>query len=111
MFGHCQYGHVSCSYSTTWLARALPTDGRIVSFEVDAKHAAIARQNLDSCGVGGIAEIIIGSAAETLPAFEPQHKFDLAFIDADKQNNLLYFREAKRIVRKGGVIVRTFDVL
>src|ERR1700746_3716626 len=33
-------------YSTIWLARALPENGRMVTLEASAKHAAVARKNL-----------------------------------------------------------------
>jgi predicted O-methyltransferase YrrM len=51
-------------------------------------------------------KIIVGPAPETLAKLHPPHLFDLAFLDADKEQNVTYFREAKRLVRKGGVIVR-----
>ena len=49
--------------------------------------------------------MIVGSAADTLKTLRPEEPFDLAFIDADKPSNLTYFLQAKRLVRKGGVIV------
>ena len=56
-------------------------------------------------------KIIVGPAAETLPTLPSEEKFDLAFIDADKASNLTYFLEAKRLVKRGGVIVRHFAEL
>ena len=38
-------------YSTTWLARALPADGKVITLELDQKHADVARNNLDRAGV------------------------------------------------------------
>jgi len=43
-----------------------------------------------------------------MKALKPEVLFDLVFIDADKQSNLEYFIEAKRLTRKGGIIVRHF---
>jgi len=92
------------SYSTIWLARAAQPGGQVTTFELDEKHAQVARDNFKTAGVKNV-EVITGSAVETLPKFKPVEAIDLAFIDADKESNLLYFREAKRLVRKGGVII------
>lgn len=90
-------------YSTIWLARALPEDGRLVSLELERRHADVARKNLDLAGVGSKVEIVVGSATETLKGLHGP--FDLAFVDADKPSNPTYWQECLRLVRKGGVIV------
>lgn len=54
-----------------------------------------------------MAQVIVGPAADSLAQLHPTVPFDLIFIDADKEGNLTYFTEAKRLVRKGGVIVRS----
>ena len=66
----------------------------------------VALENLKIAGVDNQVSIIIGPAAESLAQLHPEEPFDLVFIDADKRSNPLYFAEAKRLVRKGGVIVR-----
>jgi len=50
-------------------------------------------------------EIILGSAAETIKSLKPDVPFDLVFIDADKESNTLYYIEAKKMLKKGGMIV------
>jgi predicted O-methyltransferase YrrM len=94
-------------YSTIWLARALPADGRLISLEADAKHADVARANLARAGLDGIAEVRLGRALDTLPQLERegQGPFDLVFIDADKPNNTPYFEWALRMTRPGSLIV------
>ncbi|CAL1704839.1 unnamed protein product [Somion occarium] len=92
-------------YSTIWLARALPEDGKLVTAELEQKHADVARANLEHAGQYSKVEILVGPAAETLSKLKPEQPFDLAFIDADKMSNLIYFLEAKRMVKKGGIIV------
>src|ERR1700748_3310990 len=74
-------------YSTIWLARALPTDGHLISLELDPKHAAVARANLARAGGANVAEIRLGRAADSLQKLvaEKGGPFDLIFIDADKQ--------------------------
>lgn len=61
--------------------------------------------NIDTAGLANKVKILIGPAIETLSHMKPDASFDLAFIDADKKSNVDYFVEAKRLVRKGGVIV------
>lgn len=90
-------------YSTIWLARALPRDGRLVTLEIDPKHAAVARANLARAGLADRVEVRVGPAVETLKALAGP--FDFAFIDADKPSNVPYFEHALRLVRSGGIIV------
>jgi predicted O-methyltransferase YrrM len=94
-------------YSTIWLARAVPEDGRVVTLELDPHHAEVARANLDRAGVGGKVEIRVGPALDTLAALagEGGAPFDLAFIDADKQNNANYVAAAIGLSRPGTVII------
>lgn len=90
-------------YSTIWLARALPPQGRLVTLEFDPKHAGVARGNIDAAGLGGLVDIRIGKALDLLPGVEGP--IDLAFIDADKVNTPAYFEASLKLVRPGGVIV------
>src|SRR5262249_26980640 len=94
-------------YSTIWLARALPTDGRLITLEADPRHAAVAQANIARAGLSGIVEGRAGPALDTLaqlPA-EGRGPFDLVFIDADKPNNPEYFAWALRLSRPGSVII------
>src|SRR5438477_9011734 len=54
-------------YSTIWLGRALPVDGRLITLEYDARHAEVARRNLARAGLDGITEVRVGPALESLP--------------------------------------------
>ncbi|HWD07195.1 MAG TPA: O-methyltransferase [Amycolatopsis sp.] len=91
-------------YSTIWLARALPADGRLVTCEYEPKHAAVARKNLDRAGFGeNVARIVVGAALETLPGLTGP--FDFVFIDADKVNLAAYVEESLRLSRPGTTIV------
>src|SRR5882672_9001481 len=54
-------------YSTIWLARGLPRDGRLVTLEADEKHAGVARDNIQRAGLAEIVEILLGPALDTLP--------------------------------------------
>ncbi|MEV7424537.1 MULTISPECIES: O-methyltransferase [unclassified Streptomyces] len=94
-------------YSTIWLARALPEDGRLISLEYDPAHADVARANLAHAGLDKIAEVRTGPALETLPvlAREGTGPFDLVFIDADKPNNPQYLEWALKLTRPGSLII------
>ena len=90
-------------YSAIWLARALPEDGRLITLEIDPKHAEVARGNLAHAGLADRTEVRVGPAIDTLP--DLTGPFDLVFIDADKQSNADYFRHAVRLSRPGTLIV------
>ena len=94
-------------YSAIWMARALPEDGRLISLEIDPKHAEVAEASLARAGVGDKVEIRIGAAIDTLPklAEEGVGPFDLVFIDADKASNADYFSWAVKLSRKGTMII------
>ncbi|GHA71400.1 O-methyltransferase [Streptomyces tendae] len=94
-------------YSTIWLARALPADGRLVTLEADAAYAAVAAANISRAGLDGIVDLRVGRAVDSLPqlADEEQGPFDLVFIDADKPSNPLYLEWALQLTRPGSVII------
>ncbi|HTP08447.1 MAG TPA: O-methyltransferase [Anaerolineae bacterium] len=94
-------------YSTTWLARALPADGKVITLELDEKHATVARQNLDRAGVADRVEVRVGRAVDTLHRMIDQHEapFDLIFIDADKISYATYLDRALQLSRSGTVIL------
>ena len=92
-------------YSTIWLARALPEDGKLITLEAETKHAEVAKRNVERAGLSHLVEIRVGSALDTLPELESSAPFDFTFIDADKVNIPEYFNWALRLSRKGSVIV------
>jgi predicted O-methyltransferase YrrM len=95
------------AYSTIWLARALPADGRLITLEADPKHAEVARANIARAGLANLVEVRLGPALETLPrlASEGSGPFDLIFIDADKPGYPDYLRWALKLSRRGSVII------
>jgi len=94
-------------YSAIWLARALPPDGQLITLEVNPRHAAVARANLERAGLLEKVEIRLGPALESLRSLTTARvrPFDLAFIDADKPNTRPYFDQCVRLLRPGGLIV------
>ena len=94
-------------YSTIWLARALPADGRLVTLEVDPAYAEVARANLARAGLTDAVDVRVGRALDTLAqlAAEAAGPFDLVFVDADKPSTPDYFTWALRLSRPGTMIV------
>ncbi|MEO7600340.1 MAG: O-methyltransferase, partial [Opitutus sp.] len=94
-------------YSTIWLARALPADGRVVTLELEDRHADVAQKNFERAGVASRIELRRGPAAESLKQLvaEKHRPFDLIFIDADKPSMPVYFEWALKLSRPGTAIV------
>jgi predicted O-methyltransferase YrrM len=94
-------------YSTIWLARALPEDGRLISLELNPKHAEVARGSIARAGLLKKVEIRLGRALDTLPtlAAEAIGPFDLMFIDADKASIPEYFKWSLKLSRVGSLII------
>jgi predicted O-methyltransferase YrrM len=94
-------------YSTIWMARALPPGGSLVTLELNARHAEVARANIAHAGLAEKVDIRIGRAQETLPrlAAENPAPFDLVFLDADKPGYSEYFRWALQLTRHGSLII------
>ena len=94
-------------YSTTWLARALPPGGRLVTLEYSPLHAGIAEKNLAAAGLGDVVEIRVGDAAESLTAMleASEPPFDFIFLDADKTGYVKYLELTLQLSRPGTVII------
>jgi predicted O-methyltransferase YrrM len=94
-------------YSAIWLARALPADGRLVTLEVEERHATVARSNLARAGLSDRVEIRLGPAVDSLAALAAAGAapFDLVFIDADKPSYLDYLHWAIELSRPGSLIL------
>jgi predicted O-methyltransferase YrrM len=94
-------------YSTIWLARALPPDGKLITLEFAPKHAEVARKNIARAGFADRVEVRVGAAVDTLAQLsaEKPAPFDFIFIDADKQTYAEYFAWAVRLSRPGTLIV------
>jgi predicted O-methyltransferase YrrM len=94
-------------YSTIWLARALPPDGRLLTLELEPSYAAVAAANVERAGLAGLITIKTGPAIDSLRSLvaERAGPFDLIFIDADKQSTPEYFQQALALSRAGSLIV------
>lgn len=94
-------------YSTIWLARALPADGKLITLEYSPKHAEVAQSNIAQAGLSERVEVRVGKAIESLPiiADEGHAPFDLVFIDADKVSTPAYLEWAVKLTHPGSLII------
>lgn len=92
-------------YSALAMAEALPPDGRLITCEVDAKRGEIAQRFFDRAPFGARIELRLGPARETLRALPADARFDLAFVDADKESYLAYYEAILPRLGSGGLLV------
>jgi len=92
-------------YSTVCLARGLPPDGRLHTFELEPAHAEVAAESVRRAGYADVVRIHVGPALERLRDVEAEGPFDLVFIDADKERYPAYLEWAERHLRVGGVLL------
>jgi predicted O-methyltransferase YrrM len=94
-------------YSTTWLARALPAGGTVISLEVDPRHAAVARKSVEGAAPGVSVEVRLGDAVESLRAMiaAREDPFDVVFIDADKGRYVQYLDLSLQLCRSGSIVL------
>ena len=91
-------------YSTIWMARALPADGKITTLELTKAHADEALSNYKKAGLEGKIELILGKALDSLDTLTGM-SYDMVFIDADKENCVNYFNKVIHMIRPGGLII------
>lgn len=94
-------------YSTIWLARALPADGRLITLEANREYAEVAKASIAAAGLSGVVEVRVGAALDQLPQLDADGAgpFDLTFIDADKVHTPDYFAWTLEHSRPGSLIV------
>ena len=94
-------------YSTIWLARALPPNGKLVTLELNPAHASVAAANIKRAGLTALVDLRVGPALDSLARLhaEKPAPFDLIFLDADKENNANYLEWAIKLSRPGTIII------
>ncbi len=92
-------------YSSIWIARSLPEEGRLISIEKSEENYREARANILKAGLNNKVEIIQGDAALLLPGLGKYGPFDAAFIDANKTGYPLYLDLVYDLLRPGGLII------
>ncbi len=95
-------------YSALWLASALPPDGTLICCDISEEWTAIGRPYWEQAGVAERIDLRIAPAMETLGQLLDAggaHSFDLAFVDADKENYLGYYERCLQLLRRGGLVL------
>ena len=92
-------------YSGLWIARALDVGGHLVTIEMDADRAALARDLFAAAGMADRVTVLEGSALEVLPTLTVEPPFDLVFIDADKESYPQYLDWALKLTHPGAAIL------
>jgi caffeoyl-CoA O-methyltransferase len=90
-------------YSALCFAEALPKDGTVTTCEIDDRSAGVARRYFSMSPHGTKITIHMGPAIDTMRSLD--RRYDVIFIDADKQSYVNYYRRAKELLSPEGVIV------
>lgn len=98
---------VFTGYSALAIAKVLPADGKIVACDVSEEYTAVARRHWQAAGVADKIDLQLAPALETLARLKAENvePFDMAFIDADKENVVGYYEACLALVRRGGLIL------
>ncbi|MEW6600681.1 MAG: class I SAM-dependent methyltransferase [Nitrospirota bacterium] len=90
-------------FSALMMAEGIPEDGELITCEINKEHAAFARRYFRRSTHGKKIRLRTGPALNTLKKIT-DNSIDFIFIDADKTSYPLYYSEAMRILKKGGLI-------
>lgn len=90
-------------YSGTWLAKALPSDGKLITIEWDKESAKIAKRNFEKGRVSEKIELKVGSAQELL--LKMKESFDMIFNDIDKEGYVDILPHCVSHLKKGGLLI------
>ena len=95
-------------YSSLSMARALPEDGYLLCCDVNDDWTSIARRYWHKAGVADRINLKLAPALDTLQDLlegREQETFDMAFIDADKENYDGYYEHCLQLVKPNGLII------
>lgn len=92
-------------YSAVWIARALPPQGQLITIEINADHAAVAREAVAAAGLSDRVDIRVGDAVAVMSELGPDGSFDVVFLDADKERYTTYLGMAAGLLRPGGLLM------
>ncbi len=94
-------------YSTIYLARALPPEGRLITLELEPTHAEVALANIARAGFAHAVTLRLGPALDSLLQLQAEgvEPFDLVFLDADKMSYPQYLTAALPLCRPGTLIL------
>jgi len=88
------------------MAEGIADNGKVITLECDEDIAKVAQMGFDAATVGAKIDLRVGSAAELMrQMIKDQEKFDLIFIDADKQNYIEYYELSLQMLSTRGIIL------
>ncbi len=90
-------------YSAYCLAKGLQEKGKVVTIEVNEELEELVREFFIKAGIADRTELLIGDALEILPTLK--EKFDLVFIDANKEHYPEYYKHCVNALNSGGYLV------
>lgn len=94
----------SNGYSSIWFCLALSrTDGKLTTYEINARRASLARENFKRAGVDKLVTLVEGDAHKEVTKLKEQ--IDILFLDADKEGYIDYLNKLLPLVRPGGLII------
>ncbi len=96
---------VFTGYSSLCVARALPSDGKLLCLDVNEEWTSIARRYWERAGVANKITLKLAPAVESLRALPASHPVDFAFVDADKSNYRIYYEEILKRLRTNGLLL------
>jgi predicted O-methyltransferase YrrM len=94
-------------FSTIWLGRALPEGGKLISLEFEARHAEVARSNIDRAGLTDKVTVMEGTASDSMKTLveRGEEPFDVVFLDANKDGYVDYLEWSLKLTRPGSLIL------
>ncbi len=95
-------------YSALVVAGALPADGKLVACDVSEEFTSVGRPHWQRAGLAHKIDLRLGPAVATLDgmiAAGEAGQYDMAFIDADKENYPNYYERCLTLLRVGGLIL------
>lgn len=95
-------------YSTLAIAQALPADGKVIACDVSEEWTSMAMRYWEQAGIVDKIDLRLAPALKTLDGLLQEERagdFDMAFIDADKENYLNYYERCLELLRPGGLIM------
>ncbi|KAI4725514.1 O-methyltransferase-like protein family 3 [Aureobasidium sp. EXF-10728] len=107
---HCLEVGTLGGFASIWFASENPSL-KVTTLEYNPHHVEVARENIANAGLSDRITVYEGPAVDTLATVLSEiaagklPKFDLVYVDADKENNWNYFDAAVKGCRKGAVII------
>ena len=99
---------VFTGYSSICVAKEMPDDGLLIACDISTEWTGIAEKHWEKANVRSKIDLRIAPATESIQGIQSEFgpgSFDMAFIDADKQNYMNYYEGCLDLIRPGGLIL------